>query len=55
MSKTAPRRSAQSSVLLPRIPAASRLPHPSWRLAGVGAGETAAPLTADDFWQRLGL
>lgn len=54
---SAPRRARPSNTLLPRIPAP--LPHPSWRLSAAGAaGEapgTTPALTADDFWQRLGL
>ena len=38
---------------LPRIPQV-RLPHPSWRLSGARQG-TEIPLSADDFWKRLGV
>jgi|GEM_PF-2634995 len=33
------------------------LPHPSWRYATAGAGESALPpvATARDFWDRLGI
>ncbi|WP_353228342.1 hypothetical protein [Novosphingobium sp.] len=32
-----------------------RLPHPSWRRAVAGGdGHGHPPLTADDFWTRLG-
>ena len=54
MSRTANRRYTPANVLLPRIPAPGRLPHPSWRLAGA-AGDADTPLSADDFWKRLGL
>jgi hypothetical protein len=29
------------------------LPHPSWR--GVGDGAVRPPISASDFWQRLGI
>ena len=32
----------------------ARLPHPSWRLSGE-APPPDRSLTADDFWQKLGL
>ncbi len=32
----------------------SRLPHPSWRLSGE-APQQERSLTAEDFWQKLGL
>lgn len=31
-----------------------RLPHPSWRWATAGRG-AETPLTADDFWSKLGI
>ena len=31
-----------------------RLPHPSWRLSGARHGNES-PVSADDFWKRLGL
>jgi hypothetical protein len=32
-----------------------RLPHPSWRQAVAGSAAKQRPLSADDFWTRLGL
>ncbi|MCW1382669.1 hypothetical protein OLX02_07515 [Novosphingobium sp. KCTC 2891] len=37
----------------PRAPLV-RIPHPSWRLSRPAPDEVA-PLSADEFWQRLGL
>ncbi|WP_156424971.1 hypothetical protein [Novosphingobium fuchskuhlense] len=42
--KPAPRRAAANL----------RLPHPSWRLSGE-AEAAGATLSAEDFWQKLGL
>jgi hypothetical protein len=39
----------------PRVIAANiRLPHPSWRLSG-DSELTRRSITAEDFWQKLGL
>jgi hypothetical protein len=44
---------ASRSRPIARRLAPSPLPHPSWR--GAGDGAARVPISASDFWQRLGI
>jgi hypothetical protein len=47
----APSRILRGARRLSTVP----LPHPSWRAAGTNHDEAREPISASDFWRRLGL